>query len=110
MRHVRCAGLAIMMALAGGQACAQEKLKIGVIVTLSGPAAALGQQVRDGFGLAIRDLGRVLERDAGAARRRPRDGDLVRLRRDVVQLAAGVELDCEPDGGARSRPRRYVPR
>jgi branched-chain amino acid transport system substrate-binding protein len=38
-------------------AVAQEKLKIGLIVTLSGPAAALGQQVRDGFNLAIKDLG-----------------------------------------------------
>jgi branched-chain amino acid transport system substrate-binding protein len=38
-------------------AAAQEKLKIGLIVTLSGPAAALGQQVRDGFSLAIKELG-----------------------------------------------------
>ena len=28
-----------------------------MIVTLSGPAAALGQQVRDGFTLAVKDLG-----------------------------------------------------
>src|SRR6201985_1593069 len=38
-------------------AAAQEKLKIGLIVTLSGPAAALGAQVRDGFALAVKDLG-----------------------------------------------------
>ncbi|WP_025037596.1 ABC transporter substrate-binding protein [Bradyrhizobium sp. DOA9] len=38
-------------------ALAQEKIKLGVIVTLSGPAAALGQQVRDGFALAVKDLG-----------------------------------------------------
>jgi branched-chain amino acid transport system substrate-binding protein len=38
-------------------AVAQEKIKIGVLVTTSGPAAALGQQVRDGFALAIKDLG-----------------------------------------------------
>ena len=57
MRHVRCAGLAILLSFAAGSAFAQEKLKIGVIVTLSGPAAALGQQVRDGFNLAIKDLG-----------------------------------------------------
>ena len=43
--------------VAAGPAVAQEKLKIGVIVTLSGPAAALGQQVRDGFALAVKDLG-----------------------------------------------------
>src|ERR1700755_1956099 len=57
MRHFPCAGLAILLSLAAGQALAQEKLKIGVIVTLSGPAAALGQQVRDGFNLAVQDLG-----------------------------------------------------
>src|SRR5258707_913200 len=45
MRHLRYAGLAILLSFVTGQASAQEKLKIGVIVTLSGPAAALGQQV-----------------------------------------------------------------
>jgi len=54
---LKWAGLALLMGLAAGQAVAQEKIKVGVIVTLSGPAAALGQQVRDGFALAIRDLG-----------------------------------------------------
>jgi branched-chain amino acid transport system substrate-binding protein len=38
-------------------ASAQEKIKIGVMVTTSGPAAVLGQQARDGFALAIKDLG-----------------------------------------------------
>ena len=51
------AALAILLSLTANQATAQEKLKIGVIVTSSGPAAALGQQVRDGFALAIKDLG-----------------------------------------------------
>ena len=46
-----------LLSVAAGPAAAQEKLKIGVIVTLSGPAAALGQQVRDGFALAVKDLG-----------------------------------------------------
>ena len=54
---LQCAGLAILLGAAADPAAAQEKLKIGVIVTLSGPAAALGQQVRDGFALAIKDLG-----------------------------------------------------
>src|SRR5262244_26477 len=47
------------MALFGisGQAQAQEKLKIGVIATLSGPPAVLGQQQRNGFQLAIKTLG-----------------------------------------------------
>ena len=39
-----------------GQAQAQEKLKIGVIATLSGPPL-LGQQLRDGVQLAVKDLG-----------------------------------------------------
>src|SRR3954462_9191294 len=57
MRHFSCAGLAVLLSFAAGHAFAQEKLKIGVIVTLSGPAAALGQQVRDGFALGMKDLG-----------------------------------------------------
>src|ERR1700692_3535442 len=56
-QQLKSAGLAVLLSVATGQAIAQEKLKIGVIVTLSGPAAALGQQVRDGFALAIKDLG-----------------------------------------------------
>jgi branched-chain amino acid transport system substrate-binding protein len=49
--------LAVLLSVAAGQAAAQEKIKVGVIVTLSGPAAALGAQVRDGFALAVKDLG-----------------------------------------------------
>jgi branched-chain amino acid transport system substrate-binding protein len=36
---------------------AQEQLKIGLLLTLSGPSAVLGQQARDGFNLAVKDLG-----------------------------------------------------
>src|SRR6201994_429750 len=54
----KLAGLAIVAAnLAWGPAMADDKIKIGVIVTLSGPAAALGAQVRDGFALGVKDLG-----------------------------------------------------
>src|SRR5260370_7329077 len=56
-QQLKLAGLAVLLSVAAGQAIAQEKLKIGVIVTLSGPAAVLGQQVRDGFALAVKDLG-----------------------------------------------------
>src|SRR6202158_2043410 len=56
-QQLKLAGLAVLLSTAISPAVAQEKLKIGVIVTLSGPAAALGQQVRDGFTLAVRDLG-----------------------------------------------------
>src|SRR6202050_1083223 len=55
-QQLKLAVPAFLLCIAAGQASAQEKLKIGVIVTLSGPAAALGQQVRDGFALAIKAL------------------------------------------------------
>ena len=51
------AGLGLAASLLAQPALAADKIKIGVIVTLSGPAAALGGQVRDGFNLAIKDLG-----------------------------------------------------
>ncbi len=51
------AAAALLLGTAVNPAFAQEKIKLGVIVTLSGPAAALGQQVRDGFALAVKDLG-----------------------------------------------------
>ena len=58
MRYsLRLAALAATAGILVQPAAAQEKLKIGVIVTLSGPAAALGAQVRDGFALAVKDLG-----------------------------------------------------
>ena len=58
MQPLKLAGqLAVLLSVATGPAAAQEKIKIGVIVTLSGPAAALGAQVRDGFALAVKDLG-----------------------------------------------------
>jgi len=48
---------ATAFALATGFAGAQEKLKVGVIATLSGPPAVLGQQLRNGFQLAVKTLG-----------------------------------------------------
>ena len=42
-----------LLALSLGSAQAQEPLKIGVVSVLTGPAAALGQQLRDGFQLAV---------------------------------------------------------
>src|SRR5713226_1818248 len=56
-RPLKLAGLAALLGVAVHPAMAQEKIKIGVIVTLSGPAAVLGQQARDGFALAVKDLG-----------------------------------------------------
>ena len=38
-------------------ASADDKVKVGIIVTLSGPSAVLGGQIRDGFNLAVTTLG-----------------------------------------------------
>ena len=38
-------------------AAAQDKIRIGLIYTLSGPAAVLGQQSKKAFELAVKDLG-----------------------------------------------------
>ena len=49
--------LAAAAAILGGTAAqGQEKLKIGIIATLSGPPAVLGQQLRNGFNLAVKTL------------------------------------------------------
>src|SRR5688500_10890816 len=49
--------LAAAAALVAGPALAQDKVRIGVVTTLTGPAAVLGQQLRDGFNLAVKDRG-----------------------------------------------------
>jgi branched-chain amino acid transport system substrate-binding protein len=59
---MKLAGLVALLGIAISPAAAQDKIKIGVLVTTSGPAAALGQQVRDGFALAIKDLGGKMAR------------------------------------------------
>src|SRR5436305_14630788 len=47
---------AVAMIFAVGSAEAQEKLKVGIIANLSGPPAVLGQQLRNGFNLAVKSL------------------------------------------------------
>jgi branched-chain amino acid transport system substrate-binding protein len=49
------AAIAASVAFASG-AVADDKLKIGMITTLSGPPAVLGQQIRNGFQLAVKQL------------------------------------------------------
>jgi branched-chain amino acid transport system substrate-binding protein len=49
--------LAATAMVLGGPALAQDKLKVGVIATLSGPPAVIGQQLRNGFNLAVKTLG-----------------------------------------------------
>jgi branched-chain amino acid transport system substrate-binding protein len=56
-QQLSVAAAAVLLGLSASAATAQEKIKIGVIVTTSGPPAALGAQVRDGFALAVKDLG-----------------------------------------------------
>jgi len=53
-RLVLLAAAAMSLAATGAQA--QEKVKIGIIATLSGPPAVLGQQLRNGFNLAVKTL------------------------------------------------------
>jgi branched-chain amino acid transport system substrate-binding protein len=58
MKHtLKAAGLALGAGLLATAAFAQDKVKVGIIVTLSGPAATLGQQARDGFSLGVKELG-----------------------------------------------------
>ncbi|MGY4478209.1 ABC transporter substrate-binding protein [Bradyrhizobium sp. USDA 3364] len=91
------AGLAALLGIAATPATAQEKIKIGVLVTTSGPAAALGQQVRDGFALAIKDLGgKMAGRDVeivNADDELKPDGAVVKVRglleRDKVDFVVG---------------------
>ena len=57
----RAIGVTAAIALVAGSAMAQDKaadkLKIGLITTLSGPPAAIGQQQRNGLALALKELG-----------------------------------------------------
>ncbi len=48
---------AAALALVASSAAAQDKIRIGLIYTLSGPPSVLGQQSKNAFELAIKDLG-----------------------------------------------------
>ncbi len=59
MKHVvaaAAAGLAIT-SFPTGPAAAADAIKIGFLSTFSGPAAAIGNDMRDGFNLGLRNLG-----------------------------------------------------
>jgi branched-chain amino acid transport system substrate-binding protein len=60
----RAIGIAAAIALSAGGAAAQDKsadkVKIGLITTLSGPPAVIGQQQRNGLQLALKELGNKL--------------------------------------------------
>ena len=53
MKNLRTSLSAFALCAATGTAAMAEDLKIGMVVTLSGPPAALGQQIVDGFQLAL---------------------------------------------------------
>ena len=57
MKRYQTLALAAVLGLAASGAQAQDKLKVGVIATLSGPPAVLGQQLRNGVQLAVKTLG-----------------------------------------------------
>ena len=48
---------AAALSFAVGGAAAQDKIRIGLIYTLSGPPSVLGQQSKNAFELAVKDLG-----------------------------------------------------
>ena len=55
---VKAAGVAAALGLMASTALAQgEKVRVGLMLTLSGPSAVLGQQARDGFNLAVKEMG-----------------------------------------------------
>jgi branched-chain amino acid transport system substrate-binding protein len=57
IKHTSFVAVAAMLAAWASAAHAEDPLKVGIIATLSGPPAVLGQQLRNGFALAIKDLG-----------------------------------------------------
>jgi branched-chain amino acid transport system substrate-binding protein len=62
MKSIRTVALGLLAAtiLSGGAEAADGKLKIGLMFTLSGPAAVLGEQGRDGFLLAVETMNQKL--------------------------------------------------
>lgn len=51
------AAMMLGLSAAGGSAWAADKVKIGLLSTLSGPGAGLGVDIRDGFNLAVKHAG-----------------------------------------------------
>ncbi|MCS6920463.1 MAG: ABC transporter substrate-binding protein [Elioraea sp.] len=86
------------LALARPAIAQSEAVKIGMITTLSGPGAALGADIRDGFNLAVKNAGgrlggvavEVVVADDGL---RPENGRAIAermVRRERVQVLTGI--------------------
>lgn len=94
----RVAGLMLGASLLAGPALAQDPVKIGMITTLSTGGGYLGEDVRDGFLLAVEEEGgklggtpvEVLVEDDG---RKPVNGKQIAERfieKDKVQIVTGI--------------------
>ncbi len=60
MKRISAAGLAlgaVALAISPGHAARAAEVNVAFIATLSGPAAPLGKQLRDGFALRVEQLG-----------------------------------------------------
>src|SRR5437899_7565435 len=96
-QQLKLAGLAVLLSVVVDPAVAEEKIKMAVIVTLAGRAPARGEQVRDGFTLAVKELvgkmaGREVEVVAVDDELKP-DGAVTKvkglLERDKVDFVVG---------------------
>ena len=58
--HSVIIGLIVFVAGCGAPVSAADKIKIGYIATMSGPAASLGQDILDGFKLGMTHVGNTL--------------------------------------------------
>ncbi|TCT05216.1 ABC transporter substrate-binding protein [Aquabacter spiritensis] len=54
------AGLAALAIAVSAGVAAADPVKVGLVATLSGPSAVLGQHMRDGFLLAVKEMGGTL--------------------------------------------------
>ncbi|MGL4634858.1 MAG: ABC transporter substrate-binding protein [Beijerinckiaceae bacterium] len=81
---------AALLALVSSPALAQDKVKVGMMTTLSGPSAVLGQHMRDGFNLFVKQNGGKL---GGVAAEVSTTDDELKPDVAVTKVKALVERD-----------------
>ncbi|GIX11087.1 ABC transporter substrate-binding protein [Elioraea sp.] len=97
-RHLLGASAAAPLALATPALAQSGPIRIGMITTLSGPGAALGNDIRDGFNLVVKNAGgrlgglpvEVVIADDGL---RPENGRAIAermVRRERIQVLTGI--------------------